>query len=121
MTRYVRDVFDRLRERPVAVKLWDPDTVTLDLSSPDWPPRPKKKGAIVPLVADDLGTTGRLRFLKILRAKTRERGGFLDEEAVFPQDFFEPGMLGVATDMNPPDAKGLILGTSMPIEWTRKT
>jgi hypothetical protein len=121
VTRYVRDVFDRLRERPVAVKLWDPDTVTLDLSSPDWPPRPKKKGAIVPLVADDLGTTGRLRFLKILRAKTRERGGFLDEEAVFPQDFFEPGMLGVATDMNPPDAKGLILGTSMPIEWTRKT
>lgn len=64
-----------------------------------------------------MGTEGRVRFLKILRGKTRLRGGFLDDDAVFPKDFFSPDMLESTEPMNPPDSKAMILGTSLPIEW----
>lgn len=121
VTRYMRDVFDQVRERPVAIKLWDPAALSLDLARPDWPRLQKDKDdKDIPLGADDFGAHGRVRFLKILRAKTRLRGGILDEEAVFPDDFFGAEMLEEVADINPPDAKGLVLGTSMPIEWESK-
>ncbi|MEY9543108.1 hypothetical protein ABIE85_006168 [Bradyrhizobium diazoefficiens] len=121
MTRYIRDVFDRIRERPVAAKLLDPNTLAIDLSNPDWPPLPRKDGKDIPLTAADMGTEGRVRFLKILRGKTRLRGGFLDDDAVFPKDFFSLDMLDSAEPMNPPDSKAMILGTSLPIEWKRES
>lgn len=118
VTRYVRDAFDRIRERPVAVKLWDAASVSLDLSRPDWPLT--KDGNPMTLAPAAFGDNlGRVRFLRILRAKSLERGGFIERDAIFPMDFFNVDMLGTSVEMNPPDAKGMVLGTSMPIEWTR--
>lgn len=44
MTRYIRDVFDRIRERPVAAKLLDPNTLAIDLSNPDFAAQERRQG-----------------------------------------------------------------------------
>ncbi|MGO7335702.1 hypothetical protein [Rhizobium leguminosarum] len=112
VTRYVTDVFDRVRERPVLVKELGVDSssapMSLDLSRPDWPASPS-----------DLGSAGRVRLLRLLRPKTRENGGFTLQDHKFPQDLFDPSRLAGDVDMNPPDANGVVLGMSMPIEWRR--
>ncbi|MBY5867847.1 hypothetical protein [Rhizobium leguminosarum] len=113
ITRYVRDVFDRVRERPILVKELDTSlssaSMALDLSQPDWPASPS-----------ELGSAGRVRLLRLLRPKTRENGGFALREYKFPQDLFDSNRPASSVDMNPPDAKGIVLGMSMPIEWKRE-
>lgn len=115
VTRFVRDVFDRIRERPVAVKVIGEaiaEALTIDLATAEWPP--------VPPTADALGPAGRVRILRLLRPKRREQGGFIDgTPPQFPQDYFDPSMLEAPLEMNPADAKGVLLGMSMPIEWRR--
>lgn len=114
VTRYVRDVFDRIRERPVAIKpLGEPAATGLiiDLAQPDWPKKSLK--------GSDIGSAGRIRLLRLLRPKLKEDGGFLAEVPKFPQDYFNSAMLDGRLDMNPADAKGIMLGMSMPIEWQR--
>ena len=110
LTRSIHDAFDRIREKPVAVKLWDGTTTTLDLANPDWP---------APIGAGDLGNDGQIRFLRVLRPKTQATGGFIQTGPVFPFDFFQFETIEGDVDMNPPDAKGMVLGMSMPIPWKR--
>ncbi|MHB8270295.1 hypothetical protein [Bradyrhizobium sp.] len=52
---------------------------------------------------------------RILRPKTPAAGGYLETKPVFLLDFFQFETI----DMNPPDAKGMVLGMSMPIPWKR--
>ena len=68
-----------------------------------------------------LGDGGQIRFLRILRARTRAAGGFLPErDANFPEDFFDYDTVDAATEMNPPDAKGTVLGVSLPVSRKRR-
>ena len=45
--------------------------------------------------------------------------GFLETEAVVPLDFFPYKTITGDVDMNPPDANGMVLGSSMPISCKR--
>lgn len=116
VTRFIRDAFDRMRERPVAVKSWDAKSPTVDLSTPDWPTRDGRPLTITPAM---LGKSGRVRFLRILSGKNRSEGGFLvDDKPIFPGDFFTYDTIEADAEMNPPDAQGMVLGVSMPIPWS---
>lgn len=126
VTRYVSDAFARLRERPVAL---------VHLSDARGAPITAPKGALsVPIEAnhpdlawwDEAGAPsaadgGRLRFMRLLIPKSKERGGFATEPvardlaALFSAaSDSDNGNLG---NLNPADAKGLILGMSRPLEW----
>ncbi|MBY2908539.1 hypothetical protein [Rhizobium leguminosarum] len=115
-TRFIHDAFARLREKPVAVKQWDALSTTLDLTSPDWP---TINGAPIKLKPGDLGNEGNIRFLRVLRPRTRTAGGFVDDSPVFPLGMFQFETIEGDVDMNPPDAQGMVLGISMPIPWRR--
>jgi hypothetical protein len=110
VTRSIHDALDRIQERPVAVKLWDPKATTLDLADADWPG---------PIKAADLGDGGRIRFLRILRPKTYAAGGYVETSPKFPQDFFQFETIEGDVEMNPRDAIGMVLGMSLPISWKR--
>ncbi|MCA1386073.1 MULTISPECIES: hypothetical protein [unclassified Bradyrhizobium] len=111
LTRNIHDALDRVRERPVAVKLWDGTSTSLNLVKPDWPTFED------PNEGPKLGDGGQIRFLRILRPKTRAMGGYLETAPSFPLDFFQYETIEGDLDMNPPDAKGMVLGMSMPIPW----
>ncbi|MGY3131159.1 hypothetical protein ACVWZM_001841 [Bradyrhizobium sp. USDA 4501] len=113
LTRNIHDALDRIRERPVAVKLWDGTSTSMDLAKPDWPTFED------PNETPTLGDGGQIRFLRILRPKTRAMGGYLETAPAFPLDMFQYETIEGDVDMNPPDAKGMVLGMSMPIAWQR--
>jgi hypothetical protein len=114
VTQYVTDVFDLLRERPVAVLPWNMTAVAIDLKTTVWP--------IAATPVDLKGKSGRVRFVRMLRSRAKVSGGFEDAQDVSPTNLFEHAMFGdpgaVQIDMNPLDARGMVLGVSAPIEWT---
>jgi hypothetical protein len=113
VTQYVTDVFDLLRERPVAVLPWPDSAVSVDLKATVWP----VAGTAVGLE----NTSGRVRFIRLLRSRPVNAGGFEDARDVTPTNLFAHAMFGESTgeqvDMNPLDARGMILGISTPLEW----
>ena len=114
VTEYVTDVFDLLRERPIAVLPWPESGTTVELKTTVWPS---------PGTAADLKEkSGRVRLLRMLRSRSKNAGGFEDAQAVTPTNLFQHAMLASEAgagdvDMNPPDARGIVLGISTPIEW----
>jgi|GEM_PF-6763061 len=120
LTRYVRDGFAQVREKPVAIVPWQAGSTTADVALPHWPPRPVVNGKPTPLTPADIGEAGRIRFMRLLRPRTHAEGGFAGATPKFPDDYFAWEMLGDGTNMNPPDAKGVVLGISNPIAWERQ-
>jgi hypothetical protein len=119
VTRYVHDAFDLKRERPMGIHRVavphrktpsEPDQSTLDLGERVWSP-PGAGGA--PYRAD---MSGRVRFVRVLRGRTKDQGGFEELPKEFPASFFSPTVVDAQTD-DPIDAPGLALGISQPIEW----
>ena len=117
VTRYVTDAFDRLRERPMAVYALADDTLTLTTKSQRvWSANPLEIDGPKPFQ----GKSGRVRFLRIMWAKSRDDGGFLTalkEEDRFRMLFGMAGDPAAALVMNPLDAIGMALGISAPVEW----
>jgi hypothetical protein len=120
VTRYVTDAFDRLRERPMAVYALDSNTLVLT----------NKALRVWPFDnVDDLnpfaGKRGRLRFLRILWGKNQKNGGFVvpavNEVERFRMLFGVVNDPAAALETNPPDAIGMALGISRPLEWTVAT
>jgi hypothetical protein len=122
VTRYVSDAFARLRERPVAlVHLSDASGVPVSA--------PPETSLRVPIEAnhpdlawwDEAGAPsaangGRLRFMRLLVPKSKDRGGFASAPVARNlASLF--GAVADSSDLNPADAGGLILGMSRPVEW----
>lgn len=118
VTRYVTDAFDRLRERPMAVYSLGGETLVLTPKSQRvWPSGHSDVDDPNPFA----NKKGRVRFLRVLWAKSRSAGGFmgpLDEKQRFHTLFGTQGDPGAELDMNPRDAIGMALGISTPVEWT---
>ena len=111
VTRFVYDAFDRLRERAIGIHRLPDIPGEKDLGPRVWPAG--KESDREPYEA---GMQGRLRFLRVLRGKVRAKGGFETRLLEFPTDFFGVEH-GEAADANPPDAAGMALGISTPIDW----
>lgn len=122
VTRYVSDAFARLRERPVAVvHLSDTGGTPVTAAGNGSFSVPIDSGHPDNAWWDEGGTPaaangGRLRFMRLLIPKSKDRGGFA--AAKVPRnltDLFNSSREDA--DLNPADAAGLILGMSRPIEW----
>ena len=87
------------------------------LGQPSWR-NPAEASTAAPFAAG----SGRIRILRVLRGKTRDKHGFEATPREFPEDFFgtdvEPG---TAVGENPFDAAGQVLGISQPFEWQTAT
>lgn len=105
VTRFVHDAFDRLRERAIGIHALDAGLV---LGTRLWPESNAEEYTAA--------MRGRVRFLRVLRGKTREAGGFELTSPRFPADFFGREA-DEALDADPLDAAGMAMGISMPIEW----
>jgi hypothetical protein len=116
ITYFVRDAFDRLRERPHSVLRLSGNMIELMRGERVWP------STEPPAIA---GNEGRVRFLRVLRGKSQEVGGFvplpeLTEKERFNRLFSAAGTAEGQQDpiqANPPDAEGMVLGISAPIDW----
>lgn len=123
VTRYVTDAFARLRERPIGI---------LHLTDTENRPMRNDTGLVIELDpskseaawwADDEtppldhGNGGRLRFLRMLVPRHRGIGGFAETPSRRLEDLFERTPEPDTADLNPSDARGLILGVSRPVEW----
>ncbi|MGO7377507.1 hypothetical protein [Rhizobium ruizarguesonis] len=115
VTYFIYDAFDRIRERPYAVFRLPGNMVDL---MPD-------ETRVWPLAKPPALTfkAGRVRLLRVLRGKSLEEGGFAKattEQARF-QNLFgsisDDDSSGDPIQARPPDAEGMVLGISMPIEW----
>jgi hypothetical protein len=107
VTQYVHDAFDRLRERVMAIHSVDAKPEECALGARVWPEA---------LEAPASATSGRIRFLRVLRGKSKGRGGFEGKTQIFPGDFFQD-RIDDAVDANPSDAAGMVMGVSAPVEW----
>ena len=109
MTRFVYDAFDRLRERVIGIhSLAVPPDASGDFGPLVWSgdnPTPYEKGM-----------SGRIRFLRVTRGKRKRDGGFETESKVFPTHFFQKEA-DDGPDAEAPDAPGMVVGISSPIEW----
>ena len=109
VTRFVHDAFDRLRERAIGIHPLDAKgAAKAQLGERIWPAT-----APEPYTAN---MRGRVRFLRVLRGKTRDKGGFELASPQFPADFFGREV-DEALDADPFDAAGMAMGISAPIEW----
>jgi hypothetical protein len=107
VTQFVYDAFDRLRERAIGIHLLDAAGDQPRLGTRVWPDDQ---------AANYSGMHGRLRFLRVLRGKTRARGGFELTPQQFPLDFFGRES-DESLDADPNDAAGMAMGISAPLEW----
>lgn len=108
VTRFVYDAFDRLRERAIGIHALDAVGDRAEFGTRVWPEQSPE-----PYTND---MRGRVRFLRVLRGKTRDKGGFELAPQQFPRDFFGRET-DEALDADPFDAAGLVMGISAPIEW----
>lgn len=116
VTRFVYDASDRLRERAIGIHpLAGPRDSELSFGPRVWPPGEEKDRE--PYTAE---MRGRVRFLRLLRGKLRDQGGFETRLQEFPQDFFGTET-DEALDADPFDAAGMILGVSAPIDWSNES
>jgi hypothetical protein len=124
ITRYVSDAFDRLRERPIGlVHMADAQNRPIESNGNDYRISLTKGFFESAWWANNetkpplRGRGGRLRFLRMLVPKLYSQGGFASAATRELKDLFSSEMLA-ADDLNPSDAKGMIVGISQPIEWS---
>jgi hypothetical protein len=108
VTRFVYDAFDRLRERAIGIHPLDGSA--LAFGPRIWPPKEEDREPYTNEMH------GRVRFLRVLRGKLREQGGFETSLQEFPKDLFGTET-DEALDADPFDAAGMVMGISAPIEW----
>jgi hypothetical protein len=106
VTRFVYDAFDRLRERAIGIHALVGSSLTFGPRV--WPEKNPE--------AYSTELQERVRFLRVVRGKVREQGGFELAARQFPKDFFG-GEADEALDAEPLDAAGMVMGISAPIEW----
>jgi hypothetical protein len=120
VTGYVYDAFDRMRERPLSIHRLpskDENNGSPVLGEPSWS-NPAEASNAAPFGAG----SGRIRILRVLRGKTRDRHGFEAKPREFPDAFFGSGVEpGMSVGENPLDAAGQVLGISQPFEWQTAT
>jgi hypothetical protein len=109
VTRFVYDAFDRLRERAIGIHPLDGSA--LSFGPRIWPPGKEEDRESY---TNEMH--GRVRFLRVLRGKLREQGGFETSLQEFPKNFFGTET-DEALDAEPSDAAGMVMGISAPIEW----
>jgi len=109
VTRFVHDAFDRLRERVIGIHPLVEKSLAFGARL--WPEAKAEDY--------DEGMSGRVRFLRLVRGKTRDHGGFERQRREFPKDFFGQ-QTSEALDAEPLDAAGMVMGISTPIEWGKE-
>jgi hypothetical protein len=109
VTRFVYDAFDRLRERAIGIHPLIAESLTLGQRV--WPPGEEKDREQY-----EPNMQGRIRFLRVIRGKVREQGGFEAQPQEFPVDFFGRES-DESLDAEPLDAAGMAMGISAPIDW----
>ena len=127
VTRYFRDVFDRLVERPLAV---------FRIVAPEDRPSNHGTDLLIPISASGLekdahlvawqdtdatqnidGAFGRVRLLKVLLPSRVSDGGYLPDDSTFDlADLFAVDT-NAGDPMNSPDGRGVVLGVSAPIAF----
>jgi hypothetical protein len=87
----------------------------------NWTDEPSKAAESAISTTNPSCSTGNTKGSPSRSPLARSAGGFVDAAPKFPLDYFQFETIEGDVDMNPSDAKGMVLGMSMPIPWKRAT